>query len=128
MLRVCWNIRLSGIFLTDGGSMNFSSRYSSTTAMPRTSSHGMSCGSGVSGSGFSSLKSMNISGIPVFLPLRPSLCRKLDTVVGAPIFRIRSIRPMSMPSSNVTVAQATHFFSSFSFCSASSRIAAERFP
>ena len=56
---------------------------------------------------------MTISGGEPRLPERPRRCSRDDTVCGAQDCTTRSRRPMSMPSSNVTVAPVTIFSSSF---------------
>ncbi len=66
-----------------GGSIKRSSIYNWIMAMPRKSSHGISCGSGVLGRGSSSRNTIIISGGAPRRPDRPSRCKKLVTELGA---------------------------------------------
>ena len=83
----------------------------------------------VRGSGCSSRMTKCISGGAPRLPVRPMRCRKLDTVNGASIWKARSSRPISMPSSSVAVVTVVSSRSSSRMMSSAlSRRLAERLP
>ena len=63
-------------------------------------------------SGCSSRMTNHISEGSPRLPVLPMRCRKLETVNGASIWKARSRRPISMPSSKVAVVQVVSFVSS----------------
>ena len=73
-------------------------------------------------SGSSSLMTYHISCGRARRPVRPIRCRKLETVQGASIWKARSRRPMSIPSSRVDVVTVVKgLLSSFISISAVSR-------
>ena len=73
-------------------------------------------------SGSSSRITNHISGGRSLRPVRPIRWRKEDTVQGASIWKARSSRPMSMPSSRVDVVTVVELrLSSFISSSAVSR-------
>ena len=81
------------------------------------------------GSGCSSRMTKCISGGRSRRPVRPMRCRNELTVNGASIWKARSRRPMSMPSSSVAVVTVVSASSSSRMASsADSRNEAERLP
>ena len=63
----------------------------------------MVSGSMARGSGCSSRMTKCISGGKSRRPVRPMRCKNDDTVNGASIWKARSSRPISIPSSSVAV-------------------------
>ena len=81
------------------------------------------------GSGSSSRMTNHISGGRSRRPVRPMRCKKELTVNGASIWKARSRRPISIPSSNVEVVTVVCVCSSSRMSSsAGSRSDAERLP
>ena len=97
--------------------------------MPCSSFHGMLSGVMERASGCSSRMTNHISWGAPRRPVRPMRWRNDDTVNGASIWKARSSRPMSMPSSRVAVVTVVRFdSSSFIRASALSRNDADRLP
>ena len=97
--------------------------------MPCSSFQGMVSGVRARASGWSSRMTNHISGGASRRPVRPMRCRKPETVKGASIWKARSRRPTSMPSSSVAVATMERSLASSRMSSsADSRIEADKLP